>query len=218
MATFDGILGRVQLEALTQKQRYWLLGGSLGAAVLFYIFSQTDTGQEAIDTAVDTITGGPMGAAVLHRERAVGVDPRLIQLLDAWEREGTHNIVVAPQGGTREPAEQQRLFEKGRALQNGAWVVVNQAQVVTNADPKHAPHVRRGALDIWPAEDFNPSISMDLQPVAWKKFQDFGKFAESRGFTAGFRWTAAFKNKYGDAPHVEVKDWYSLPMPDANVA
>lgn len=50
MATFDGLMGNADLSALTQKQRYWLLGGSLGAAALLYFVSSGDAG-----SAVDTV-------------------------------------------------------------------------------------------------------------------------------------------------------------------
>lgn len=142
-------------------------------------------------------------ARVLNRERAAGVDARLLELLDAWEREGEHDVLVAPDGGVRKDAARQAQLAAG-----GASNASTLAQT---------PHGRGGALDVWPVE-FEQYVrgSWDAVPRAVKaKFEVFGGFAEARGFTWGGRWRGAtFPN--GDQPHVEVKNWRQLPYPPSS--
>lgn len=147
---------------------------------------------------------------VLMRFRAARVHPSLSALLDAWELEGAHRVVVAPDGGVRgDAARQAQLAVQG--LSNAG-------------DLASTPHGRGAALDVWPAS-FLPHVPVTAGGLAarwtpWEKlpnevkldFQTFGLFAEARGFTWGGRWrSATFPN--GDQPHVEVKAWRTLPFP-----
>jgi hypothetical protein len=121
-------------------------------------------------------------------------------LLDEWERYGTHDVRIgsgiyggiAYVGGLRTEAEQATLAGVG----------------LSNAfDAAHAPHVHGGALDVWPI-GFVPNRSFADQPEAdyEQLMAVFGYFAEQRGFVWGGRWSKP------DMPHVELKDWQSLPL------
>lgn len=146
------------------------------------------------------------GATVFNRERAAGVHPDLQNLLDDWIREGSHDVIIGgggiyPNGGLRTDAQAQ-----ADAAANG----------LTNATTlKMTPHGRGAALDVWPV-GFNPNVAWDYQPAAVKQmFLDFGSWAEGKGFTWGGRWSSAtFPN--GDQPHIEMKNWLSLPYPPPN--
>jgi hypothetical protein len=153
-----------------------------------------------------------VGGRVLHIERAKGADSRLLDLLTEWDKGGSHVVLVAPDGGVRSAAVQDAKFQAGRARDAaGVWRIVEPRNVLTNADAAHAPHVRGGALDIYP-EGFDPRPSWDKTPPDIKdKFRVFGEFAEARGFTWGGRWLVAMPPN-GDQPHVEVKGWTNLPL------
>jgi hypothetical protein len=140
--------------------------------------------------------------AVLNRERAAGVRPELLTLLDAWEREGTHAVMVAPDGGARigpEAAAKQAAFFKSGA-----------SKAATLAD---TPHGRGAALDVYPV-GFNPGKSMDSQPDMRARFRVFGEWAERKGFVWGGRWASFGPD--GDAPHIELQNWRRFPMPAGN--
>jgi hypothetical protein len=147
---------------------------------------------------------------ILHRGRAKGVHPRLMDLLEAWETHGSHIIVVAPNGGLRTDAALQAKF--AATGQSGASTL------------DRTPHGRGAALDIWPLQ-FLEHVPASSGGVATKwttwqalpafvklQFQAFGEFAEKRGFKWGGRWNGPrFPN--GDQPHVEIPDWQHLPFP-----
>lgn len=139
---------------------------------------------------------------VLDRDRADGVDLRLLWLLDEWERYGSHVVRIAGGtygghtyiGGVRTPAQQLAQFN---------------AELSKAPTPRDAPHCHAGALDVWPL-GFVPSRSFEEQPVPADyqgMFRVFGEFAKARGFEWGGEWPSP------DMPHVQVKDWRSLPCP-----
>lgn len=139
------------------------------------------------------VTGGAV--FVYHRERADGVHPQLQQLLDAWAREGTHNVVVAdypgPGGLRTDEAEQQELHADGLS---GAASLID------------TPHGRGAALDVHP-EGFDPHRGFGSQADAELRLRAFGEFAERYGFVWGGRWSKP------DMPHVELPNWRALPFP-----
>ena len=150
-------------------------------------------------------------STISHRERAAGVHPLLQALLDAWAQEGTHDIVVAPNGGVRRDAALQRKLAAAGSS--------NATSLSTT------PHGRAAALDVWPASflPFVPTSAGGTGPrwVAWEalpqqvrdEFRAFGEFAERR---AGFRWGGRFRGANfpnGDQPHVELSSWAALPFP-----
>lgn len=149
------------------------------------------------------------GTRVLNRERAAGVDARLLAALDDWDENGPHVIRVAGGtfsghkyvGGVRDRAQQTSDADAG----------LSKARPVDDVDStKVAPHMHAGALDLWP-ENFAPNRSFEQQPVPadyvamFRAQADF--FRERHGLTAGFYWTNP------DMPHVEVPDWRGLPVP-----
>lgn len=138
---------------------------------------------------------------VMHRERADGVHPDLLWLLDEWERDGTHVVEIAggpnwsPPGGLRtNPAEQSAAAAGG--LSNASTLA-------------STPHGRGAALDVWPY-GFNPHRSYDAAdqlPDAHALMMTFADFAAARGFVVG----RDFKTP--DDPHVELANWVALPFP-----
>ena len=139
---------------------------------------------------------------VLNVERAAGVRPELRALLDDWAREGTHPVLVAPDGGLR--------FGAADAAKQAAFFASGASKAATLAD---TPHGRGAALDVWPV-GFAPGKTMDSQPTMRARFQVFGEWAERKGFTWGGRWKSFGVD--GDAPHVEIPNWRRLPMPTGN--
>jgi hypothetical protein len=151
-----------------------------------------------------------MTATVYHRSRADGVVPLLQTLLDAWVRVGTHDIVIAPDGGLRTSVAQQA--EKAASGLSNAKTL------------RQTPHGRGCALDVWPLSflEFVPLSSGGTAQrwAAWAElpqrvrdeFRAFGEFAERNGF----RWGGRFRGKLfpnGDQPHVELMDWQRWPFP-----
>lgn len=128
---------------------------------------------------------------VYHRERAAGVDQRLVELLEWWDAHGPWPVVIPEHGGLRtSEAEQAELYARG----------------VTHARTLAAtPHGHAGALDLAPYRRqagglYAPDFSRPAD------FSAIGLAAEALGLVWGGRWTDP------DLPHVEVPDWRSLPM------
>lgn len=151
-----------------------------------------------------------MTAQVLRRERARGVHPQLQALLDTWVLEGTHDVVIAVNGGVRsDPVLQASLAAEGFSAAGTLKVT---------------PHGRAAAVDVWPAS-FLPHVPVanggtarrwsswaELPQPVRDEFKAFGVFAESKGFKWGGRWLGrAYPN--GDQPHVELANWQRLPFP-----
>lgn len=147
---------------------------------------------------------------MLHLERLDGTHPKVRELAASWVREGTHDVLVAPDGGLR-------TDEAGQASKA-------KAGLSAATSLKSTPHGRGAAGDFWPVSflPFVPALAGGTGPrwVAWEKlpqqvrdeFRAFGEFAERHGFRWGGRWVAKlFPN--GDQPHVELKNWGALPFP-----
>lgn len=147
---------------------------------------------------------------VHSRDRSHGVHPGMLQLLDAWEKDGTHEVCVAVNGGLRsDPALQAALSAGGMS-------------VATTL--KRTPHGRGGALDVYPVS-FLPFVPVanggtakrwaawdELPQQVREEFRTFGVFAEKHGYKWGGRWIGHdYLN--GDQPHTELLDWQMLPFP-----
>lgn len=143
-----------------------------------------------------------LGRRVYHRQRAAGVDRRLQAFLDWWEKNGPFPIVVDPDGGVRTDAAKQRAFyDKG-------------ASEAATLDL--TPHGRAGAIDVHPVKSGNP-VTGAVFVVGYHmaaEYAEIGRVAESMGLKWGGRWKTP-KMPDGDAPHIEVPDWKSLPFPPA---
>ncbi|PZR07086.1 MAG: hypothetical protein DI536_28945 [Archangium gephyra] len=148
--------------------------------------------------------------AVLHLERARGVHPDLRALLDEWAKHGSHDIVVAPNGGVRTDEKLQAQLAAGGS---------SKATTL-----RSTPHGRAAALDVWPVS-FLPYVPAanggtgkrwvsweNLPELVRREFHVFGLFAETQGFEWGGRWRdEVFKT--GDQPHVQMKGWKTMPFP-----
>lgn len=147
---------------------------------------------------------------VLELDRAHGVHPSLLELLASWEREGSHDVVVAPNGGLRTDARLQAALASGGA---------SAASTL-----RSTPHGRAAALDVWPvsflahvprAQGGTASrwTSWEALPADVREaFAAFGRFAEVRGFVWGGRWRGK-TFPHGDQPHVELREWRTMPFP-----
>lgn len=142
------------------------------------------------------------GGRVLQRENARGVHLELQGLLDAWELEGTHQVLIpsSPWGGLR-TSEADQAGYAGGGLSGAATLSAT-------------PHGRGGALDVWPVEfiHYVNGTWAAVPELVKQKFATFGAFAEARGFVWGGRWRSATLPN-GDQPHVEMRAWRSLPFP-----
>lgn len=125
---------------------------------------------------------------VHHRERAKGVDIRLIAFLDWWESNGPFELTVLKDGGVRtDEARQRNFYEVG----------TSKAKTLDET-----PHGRGGALDC------APLINGDVPWTDKGLFERMGRFAESKGLQWGGRWKDPV-----DGPHIQVPDWRQLPFP-----
>lgn len=157
------------------------------------------------------MSDGPirLDGLVHRRDLARGVHPSLQALLDAWELEGWFPVTIAHGtygpityvGGLRSSASQQA---------STAGAGLSRASTLAST-----PHGRGAALDVWPV-GFDPTKPFSAQPNMQQLMQAFGEFAERRGLVWGGRWVnfkPAGAEVAGDWPHVEVKNWRSLPFP-----
>lgn len=139
-------------------------------------------------------TGAQKKAKVLNKERLLGVHPSFTGLLRDWEFEGSFDILVAPDGGYRigpaDEAKQAKFYRDGASKA---------------ATLKDTPHGRGAAIDVWPYA-FKPSVPLNQQLGVKNQFLEFAEFAKARGFIAGADWG-------WDFPHIEMKNWLSLPWP-----
>ncbi len=147
---------------------------------------------------------------ILHLERARGVHPRMLVLLQKWVVDGPFEIAVGLYGGLRtDPSVQTLLSGSGMSAANSLRVT---------------PHGRGGALDLWPVTflEHVPVASggtakrwttwEGLPQLVRDQFAAIGSFSENLGFKWGGRWVGqSYKN--GDQPHHELADWGRLPFP-----
>jgi len=131
------------------------------------------------------------GPRVRHRERAAGVDRRLLAFLDWWDANGPFTIVIGPDGGVRtDAAKQADYFRRG----------TSKARTL-----QETPHGRAGALDLTPVDAKGNPVWEG--PGVSEKFAEIGRLAKAHGFAWGGDWPSA------DMPHIEVKDWKGLAYP-----
>lgn len=151
-----------------------------------------------------------MGKKVLHRERAVGVDARLVAFMDWWEKNGPFPIMVGVDGGVRSNADQLRLYAQGRTTPGPhagepgyppLGMTVTKASTVGNS-----AHGHRGAVDFWPV--IGGKIYLDVKnPLQKSKYDQLGALIESFGLV----WGGRFQDFY-DGPHAEIPDWRGRPL------
>lgn len=147
---------------------------------------------------------------VHHLERAQGVHPRMLVLLQRWQLTGPFEIAVAMHGGLRsDEAVQVSLSGSGMSAANTL---------------KKTPHGRGGALDLVPL-GFLAFVPVafggtakrwasweELPQLIRDQFAIIGLFGEHLGFKWGGRWLGK-QYPNGDQPHHELADWGRLPFP-----
>jgi hypothetical protein len=148
--------------------------------------------------ALASAAAGTSAKRVFYRERAEGVHPALVGLLDSWERDGEFAVQVA--GGEGWP------YPGGLRTDEATQAAAAATGLSAASTLKDTPHGRGAALDVWPM-GFEPYQSFEVQPGMRELMTRFGEFAEARGFEWGGRWGKA------DYPHVQVPGWRSLPFP-----
>lgn len=147
------------------------------------------------------------GARIINREAARGVHPDLQRFLDLWEERGPFDVRIGQLPGF-----------PGGALRTASDAAGQAAACTANlsdaCDLASTPHGRGAALDLWPeGVGFNPYLPWDQwTPEVRAAFQTIGEFAEAAGLTWGGRWRSN-TFPHGDQPHVELKNWRSLPYP-----
>lgn len=154
-----------------------------------------------------------MTVQVHHEERAAGVKPSLVELLQLWKLHGTHDIEIPTIGGYRfgpiDEANQEELFR----------TKLSRARTL-----RETPHGRRCAIDAYPL-GFNPHRSFEDSSNAgmlgrfllWVDFVD--KYGPALGLRSG-RHFSGF-GPYGDIPHVEIIGWdtrFAFPSGDPVIA
>lgn len=125
------------------------------------------------------------------------VHPEFRRLIDGWKTHPNTFPIQIVSGLRKDEAEVARLYAIG----------------MSNArDLSQTPHGRGAAIDVWPV-GFNPKIPWPDQPsLIRNQFYIFGMYAEGAGYTWGGRWRGP-TFPYGDQPHVERKDWKTMPYP-----
>lgn len=154
------------------------------------------------------------GARVLNRSAAYGVHPKLQEFLDLWEQRGPFDIEIGELPGF--PGGGLRTDEAGQA--KACSTPTSGGGTLSSAcDLASTPHGRGAALDLWPVGfGFNPYLSWaQWTPEIKAAFETIGEFAEAQGLTWGGRWRSA-TFPHGDQPHIEMKNWRTLPFPPPN--
>lgn len=148
---------------------------------------------------------------VHHLDRARGVHPRMLVLLQEWVKRGPFEIVVGLNGGLRtDPTVQAMLSGNGMSAANNLRIT---------------PHGRGGALDLWPVsflahvpkswggEARRWTTWPELPPVVRDQFALIVTFSKGFGvYNQGADWVGR-AYEHGDNPHHELKDWQRLPFP-----
>ncbi len=149
---------------------------------------------------------------VINRERAAGVHPTMLAFLDYWEVNGPFDVEIGqlpgfPGGALRTAADA------------GGQAAACEADLSSACTIIDTPHGRGAALDLWPVGmGFNPWTPWRQQPEHIKAaFEQIGLAAERFGLEWGGRWRNE-KMPDGDQPHVQMKNWRSLPFPPPNYA
>ena len=116
------------------------------------------------------------------------------------------DLWMRPDYTWRSPAFQHTLFEKGRAIQGGVWVLVNASEKVTDDDGV----IRASHHNVYPSQaaDFiifrekSPlwSNPHDLEDVNTKLYIEIATMFEAQGLVAGATW----KFNWKDYSHVQV--------------
>jgi len=132
---------------------------------------------------------------------------KLIADLEPWTQAKCERVLAAAATFVGRPVrltwtertmeEQQQLWEVGRKLENGIWIVVGKT--VTRARPGQSPHNYRMAFDIC-FQGADPYL--EGLPEGNALWERYGQLVESVGLAWGGRWHVG-----ADRPHAERPDW-----------
>lgn len=155
--------------------------------------------------------GIPLMTKVYHRERARGVNPKLIAFLDWWEVHGPFPVMVGVDGGVRDMRDQKRLWAKGRTVSSGIDVTPERplGRTVTNAETNvQSAHGHAAGLDLWPVNNLGrPQFNLK-DPVILARYAEIGRLAKAQGLEWGGDWP----EPKTDRPHVQIRGWAALPV------
>lgn len=151
------------------------------------------------------LTRGPK--RVSGREYLEGVQPALIDLLNDWDREGWFDVTVAPP--MRLPSG--RLLSGGLRTDDAAQAEAARVGLSKATNLHITPHGRGAAIDVYPV-GFNPYSDFSTQPEMAGLMAQFASWASQKSYR-GFTFYPGIN--FGDYPHIEIKEWRSLPDPGA---
>jgi peptidoglycan L-alanyl-D-glutamate endopeptidase CwlK len=132
-----------------------------------------------------------------------GSQSRLSEVMPALQ-DKIHALaaVLKPQGidlevieGLRSWQESDVLFQEGRTLQNGVWIITDLRHVVTNARGGYSWHNLGMAVDCAP-EIIEGQIDWNGDHPQWKRMEEAGV---SLGLVTGATW-----KRIVDAPHFQL--------------
>lgn len=163
-----------------------------------------------------------MAGLVHHMERCPPNVPLRAFFAD-WDLNGPFAIVIVR--GSTNDALQEIEYAKGRKrLPDGSWVVVNQADVVTNAlRADDSAHGHDGGADCQPVRELYPNGGVksvylgnpkleppDVVAEAIRRLDLYDSIAKAHGLETGEKYPGIC-----DRPHVCDPNWKSLPLTTA---
>lgn len=130
------------------------------------------------------------------------------ELLVKWEEGMHHPLRVTHTLRTWD--EQLHIWQQGRQLQSGVWVVINSRLVVTKARPGESAHNYGAAFDVC---FVGPDPYLHAHEVAHKSPDPQWGLLGELGTKIGLNWGGplGIGDRFTfDSPHFERADWKSL--------
>lgn len=107
----------------------------------------------------------------------------------------------------RSQLRQLQLYQEGRELRGGVWIVVDRRLVKTNCDGT----LKRSRHNVFPAEAVDVAVDIDPGPgqkILWDNlaFEPLGQLALRHGLVWGGDWNRNLirDEKWRDTPHLEL--------------
>jgi len=120
---------------------------------------------------------------------------KLEDLLDAIQAKLPQGYTCKMISAHRTPEDQFKLFKKGRAFQNGSWVIVERSKVVTHKD---------GFASL-SRHNYQPSTAIDIGIFRNNEYQSkpalYQAVGEAKGL--GLDWGGDWTS-FRDTPHLEI--------------
>jgi peptidoglycan L-alanyl-D-glutamate endopeptidase CwlK len=114
-------------------------------------------------------------------------------------------IALVVSEGLRPWSVQDALYQRGRILQDGIWVVTSPQDVVTNAPPGHSWHQFGLAVDCEPEVKLG-QVDWNPQHPQWLRMEELGR---SLGLVSGADWL-----RIKDAPHFQLTGQFPVSPND----